>query len=284
MNDNTHLEWTTHIKSKHKWYEIDLKELMKYRDLVILFSKRDIKARYKQTILGPMWLIINPLITVLLYTFIFGNLAEMSTDETPALLFYMASNTLWAYFSICLTQTSTTFSANAAVFGKVYFPRLVNPLSTVLTALVDLLVQISMLAVFWIYYLVKGLQAPVTIWILLVPVLIFQVALLGLGCGIIISSMTTKYRDLNILVGFGVQIWQYVSPVVYSVAQIPESYRTIYYLNPIAPIITMWRYAIIGNGDCPLLMWGISWITTVIVLTIGVIKFTHIEKTFMDTV
>lgn len=284
MKEKVPQEWTTHIKAKTKWYEIDLLELLKYKDLINLFVMRNYKTRYKQTVLGPMWLVLNPLITVLLYTLVFGSLAGMSTDGSPQFLFYLASNALWSYFALCLQQTSTTFSANAAVFGKVYFPRLVTPISTVLTALLDLLIQVVMLVIIIGIYWVRGTKGLITPWILLIPILILQMALLGLGCGIIISALTTKYRDLGIVVGFGIQIWQYLSPVVYSASQIPEQYRTIYFLNPIAPIITIWRYAFLGTGTLPLGMWGISWIVTIIVLSIGVILFSHVEKTFMDTV
>lgn len=282
MVENT--AWTTHIKAKTKWYDINLKELFKYKDLIGLFVKRNYITRYKQTVLGPLWLILNPLITVLLHTFVFGNLAGMSTDGSPMFLFYLASNALWSYFALCLQQTSTTFSSNASVFGKVYFPRLVTPISVVLTGLLDLLIQVIMLIIMLVIYMVMGKNNIITGWILIIPVLVLQMALLGLGCGIIVSSLTTKYRDLSIVVGFGVQVWQYISPVVYSVSQIPERYRTIYYLNPVAPIVTIWRYAFLGSGELPLLMWGISWLETLVTLTIGIVLFSRIEKTFMDTV
>jgi lipopolysaccharide transport system permease protein len=239
---------------------------------------------YKQTILGPLWLILNPLITVILYTFVFGNIAGLSTDGSPQFAFYLASNSLWAYFSTCLSQTSTTFTDNAAVFGKVYFPRLVMPISTVLTGLLDLVIQVVILVVALVIYALSGNAITIGWNILLIPILVIQIALLGLGFGIIVSSLTTKYRDLVIVVKFGVQLWMYASPVVYSVSQIPDKYYNIYMLNPIAPVITIWRHAFLGTGVTPYFHWGISWITTIVVLTIGIILFSKVEKTFMDTV
>lgn len=277
-------EFTTHIKSRTGWFDINLKEILQYKDLVWLFAKRNIAVTYKQTILGPLWLVLNPLITVLLYTFVFGNIAGLSTDGSPQLAFYLASNGLWSYFATCLTQTSSTFTANAAIFGKVYFPRLVMPISTVITGTLNLVIQVIMLLVSMAVYAVRGVYFQVSAGILLVPALVIQVALLGLGCGIIISSLTTKYRDLMVVVTFGVQLWMYISPVVYSISQIPSKYYFIYMLNPIAPIITVWRYAFLGIGSLPYLYWGISWVTTLLLLAVGVVLFNKIEKTFMDTV
>lgn len=277
-------KFTTIIKSKNGWFDINIKELFQYKDLIFLFVKRNYTTRYKQTILGPLWLVLNPLLTVVLYTFVFGNIAGLSTDGSPQLAFYLASNALWSYFAACLSQTSTTFTANSAMFGKVYFPRLTMPLSTVLTAGLDLVIQVIMLIVVLAFYVVRGMPVEVGFSILLVPVLVIQIALLGLGCGIIISSLTTKYRDLAVLVTFGVQLWMYASPVVYSVSQIPEKFYSLYMLNPVAPIITMWRHAFLGTGTMPLSHWGISWFVTLVILGIGIILFSKIEKTFMDTV
>lgn len=277
-------KWTTHIKAKSGWFDIDFKELRQYHDLIFLFVKRNYSVRYKQTILGPLWLIFSPMITVLLYTLVFGNIAGMSTDGSPKMIFYLASNAIWTYFSTCLTQTSITFTANAAMFGKVYFPRLIMPISTVVTALLDLGVQVMMLLAAIIIYGLKGTPVHISSWALVIPVLILQMALLGLGCGIIISSLTTKYRDLALLVTFGVQLWMYASPVVYSVSQIPEQYRAVFMLNPITPIISVWRYAFLGVGDVPCSAWLLSWIVTACLLIIGIILFSKVEKTFMDTV
>lgn len=277
-------QYTTHIKSRNGWFDMDLKELWAYRDLIILFVKRNYSTRYKQTILGPAWLILNPLLTVALYSIVFGNIAGLSTDGAPQFAFYLCSNAMWSYFAKCITETSNTFTANAGVMGKVYFPRLVMPISAVITGLLDLLIQLGMLVVVVIYYAVVGTPINITGMICISPLLILQVALLGLGCGIIIAACTTKYRDLAVLVSFGVQLWMYASPVVYSTTMISESLRKIYMLNPMTPIISCWRYAVLGIGEFPAVYWGISWIITVIILVLGVILFSHIEKTFMDTV
>lgn len=276
--------YTTHIKAKTGWFDIDIKELFKYKDLIYLFFKRNYATRYKQTILGPLWLILNPLITVTLYAFVFGNLAGLSTDGIPQFVFYLCSNALWTFFSTSLTQTSSTFTANAAIMGKVYFPRLVMPISSVITGMLDLAIQLGMLVVIMIGYAIAGYHFNIGLTVLLAPVIILQAGILGLGCGIIIAALTTKYRDLVVLVGFGVQLWMYATPVVYTAGLIPEKYISIYMLNPMSPIMECWRSAVIGTGKFLWGYWGISWIITLIVLFIGVILFSKIEKTFMDTV
>lgn len=276
--------WTTHIKAKTGWFDINLRELYQYRDLVWLFFKRNYSTRYKQTVLGPMWLIFNPLITVSLYALIFGRLAGLSASGVPQFLFYLCSNALWAFFATCLTETSNTFTANAAIMGKVYFPRLVMPMSSVLTGVLDMLIQLAMLVLAIAGYCVVGYDFGINLSILLVPVLILQVGLLGLGCGIIIASLTTKYRDLVILVGFGVQLWMYATPVVYTTGIIPQKYLGLYMLNPMSSIIECFRSVILGIPTNAWQYWGISWIVTFVVLFIGVILFSKIEKTFMDTV
>ena len=276
--------YTTHIKSKTGWLDINLKELYHYRDLIYLFFKRNYVTRYKQTILGPLWLILNPLITVVLYAVVFGNLAGLSTDGCPQFAFYLCSNAIWTFFATCLTETSNTFTANAAIMGKVYFPRLVMPISAVITGMTDMLIQLGMLVVVMIGYSIKGVNFEVGISILAAPILILQTGMLGLGCGIIVAALTTKYRDMVVLVGFGVQLWMYVSPVVYSLNIIPEKYRDIYLLNPMATIIICWRNVILGTEMFSLGLWGISWIITAAILFIGVVLFNKIEKTFMDTI
>lgn len=277
-------QWTTHIKSNTGVFDFNLNEVRKYKDLIFLFAKRDYSTRYKQTILGPLWLVITPLVTVLLQSFVFGSIAGMATDGCPQLLFYMSSNAIWAYFALCFRQTSCTFTANAPIFGKIYFPRIIAPISTVLIGLLDLVIQLVLFAIMVVVYGVNGSILPIKGWILLAPILILQTAILGLGCGIIVSSMTTKYRDLVVLVGFGLQLWQYASPTVYSLSAIPEKWQTLYMINPLAPIITMWRYSVLGVGEMPLAMWGISWIETIVLFMIGLVLFNKVEKTFMDTV
>ena len=276
--------WTTEIKPKTGWFDINLKELFQYKDLISMFVKRDFKTLYKQTILGPLWIIINPLLTTIMYTIVFGNIANISTDGMPQIVFYMLGTTVWTYFSTCLTKTSATFTGNAAIFGKVYFPRLVTPISTVVSGLINFAVQFMMFLGFAIYYYVTGAPIHPNIYILITPLLLFQLACLSLGFGVIISSLTTKYRDLAVLVTFGVQLWMYATPVVYPASQIGGKLKTLMMLNPVSPIVESFRYAFLGSGSIPWNFLGISVITTLVVLFIGVVLFSRVEKTFMDTV
>lgn len=276
--------YTTHIKSKNGWFDIDLKELYRYRDLIWLFFKRNYSTKYKQTILGPMWLILSPIITVTLYSLVFGGLGKLSTDGIPHFVFYLCSNALWTFFATSLTQTSTTFTANAAIMGKVYFPRLVMPISSVLTGMLDMVIQLGILVVVMLGYAVSGYRFALGPTLLLAPLLILQTGMLGLGFGIIIASLTTKYRDLAVLVSFGVSLWMYATPVVYTAGLIPEKYLGLYMLNPMSPVMECWRHAVIGSGTFLWGYWGMSWVITLGVLFLGVVLFSHIEKTFMDTV
>lgn len=276
--------WTTIIKPKTGWFDINLKELVQYKDLIIMFVKRDFKTMYKQTILGPLWIIINPLLTTLMFTLVFGNIANISTDGMPQIVFYMLGTTVWTYFSSCLTKTSSTFTANAAIFGKVYFPRLVTPISTVISGLINFGVQFLMFLGFMAYFMIKGSPIEPNLWILITPLLLVQLAALALGFGIIISSMTTKYRDLAVLVTFGVQLWMYATPVVYPASQIGGKLKTLMMLNPVSPIVESFRYAFLGSGSIPWNYLGISVVTTLVVLFAGVVLFSRVEKTFMDTV
>ena len=276
--------WTTIIKPKTGWFDINLKELVQYKDLIAMFVKRDFKTMYKQTILGPLWIIINPLMTTLMYTIVFGNIANISTDGMPQIVFYMLGTTVWTYFSSCLTKTSSTFTGNAAIFGKVYFPRLVTPISTVISGLINFGVQFLMFLGFMAYFMIKGSPIEPNLWILITPLLLVQLAALALGFGIIISSMTTKYRDLAVLVTFGVQLWMYATPVVYPASQIGGKLKTLMMLNPVSPIVESFRYAFLGSGSIPWNYLGISVVTTLVVLFAGVVLFSRVEKTFMDTV
>ena len=276
--------WTTIIKPKTGWFDINLKELIQYKDLILMFVKRDFKTMYKQTILGPLWIIINPLLTTLMFTVVFGNIANISTDGMPQIVFYMLGTTVWTYFSSCLTKTSSTFTANAGIFGKVYFPRLVTPISTVISGLINFGVQFLMFLGFMAYFMIKGSPIEPNLWILITPLLLVQLAALALGFGIIISSMTTKYRDLAVLVTFGVQLWMYATPVVYPASQIGGKLKTLMMLNPVSPIVESFRYAFLGSGSIPWNYLGISVVTTLVVLFAGVVLFSRVEKTFMDTV
>lgn len=276
--------WTTIIKPKTKLLDLNLKELVQYKDLIIMFVKRDFKTMYKQTILGPLWIIINPVLTTVMFTIVFGGIANISTEGIPDFVFYMAGNTIWAYFSTCLTKTANTFINNAGVFGKVYFPRLVTPISTVISGLINFGVQFAMFILFVGYYAIIGNDVQPNMLILLTPILLLLIAMLSLGFGIIISSLTTKYRDLAVLVSFGVQLWMYATPIVYPISAITGKMKTLMLLNPVAPIIEAFRYAFLGCGSIPWMFLGISVITTLVVLFIGIILFNKVQKTFMDTI
>ena len=274
----------TVIKPKTGWFDIDIKELARYRDLIWMFVKRNFSVQYKQTILGPLWFVINPLLTTVMFTFVFGRVAGISTDGVPQFLFYMSGNTFWSYFATCLTSTSNTFTNNAGLFGKIYFPRLTVPVSTVIFSGISFLIQLGMLTCFTIYYAVSGADIAVHRELLLLPVWMVQIALLGLGVGIVISSLTTKYRDLTILVSFGVQLWMYVTPVVYPVSGLSGRMKGFLLLNPVAPIINNFRYALLGCGTMEWGYWYISLIVTGAILFLGTVIFNRVEKTFMDTV
>lgn len=276
-------EWTTVIKPKNRLLDLKLNELWKYRDLIIMFVKRDFKTMYKQTILGPLWIVINPILTTLMQVMVFGNIANISTDGMPQFLFYMAGNTMWLYFSGCLTKTSSTFTANAAVFGKVYFPRLVTPISIVISGLISFGVQFVIFLITVVYYTIDGIIHP-NIMVFFTPVLVCELALLGMGCGIIISALTTKYRDLAVLVTFGVQLWMYGSAIIFPVSSLPENWARLIMLNPVVPIVEAFRYAYTGHGTFSILYLGISGLVTLVILFIGIVIFNKVEKTFMDTV
>lgn len=278
-------QYYTHITSDHRWFELNLKEVWKYRDLIILFTKRNFVVRYKQTILGPAWLFINPIISSLIYTFIFGGIAGIGTEGVPQLLFYMSGNAIWTFFSSCVTRNATTFTSNANVFGKVYFPRLTTPISNMLTSGIEFGIQMLMVFVFLVYYLCIGAIHPNWLTWLLVPAVLLHLGMMGLGVGIIISSFTTKYRDLSILVGFGIQLWMYITPVVYPLSQAGDSiFKTLLLINPVTAPVEVFRYAFLGQGTIVpgALLW--SWVFTLVVIVFGIMVFNHVEKTFMDTV
>ena len=277
-------KWTTIIEPKRGLLDFRLGELWQYRDLILLFIKRDFVTKYKQTILGPLWFIIQPLLTTIMQTFVFGNIAGLPTDGVPQFLFYMAGNVPWMYFSLCLSATSNTFVGNASIFGKVYFPRLVTPIAAVCSSALNLLTQFVMFIVFFLYFVCIGANIHITWAAALTPLFVVQIALLGLGFGIIISSMTTKYRDLQVLVSFGISLWMYATPVIYAASTLSPKLYSLIMLNPMSPIVELMRYGWLGSGTVPLLYWGISWITTFVVLFIGVMLFNKVEKNFMDTV
>lgn len=278
-------KWTKIIKSQNGWFDIDLEELFRYKDLILLFVRRNYVTRYKQTVLGPLWLVISPLFTVLIYSVVFGEMAGLAPESIPTILFYLSGNIVWSYFSTCVVQTSTTFTGNAAILGKVYFPRLVMPISTVLTALIDFIIQYVLFIIILVSYWVRGMEVNISVYALLTPFLLIEIGLLGLGLGIIVSALTTKYRDLVILVNFGMQLWMYATPIVYDIDVIPEVYRNIFiYLNPVTAIVLAFREFYFGKNYVSGIAIGISWIITLGVLFVGVVFFSKVEKTFMDTV
>ena len=281
--------WDTIIRPRKGWLDIDIKGLIRYRDLILLMVKRNFTVLYKQTILGPAWVVIQPLLTTVVFTVIFGNIAGLPTDGMPKFLFYMAGNIVWQFFAQCLTVTSTTFVTNRNLFGKVYFPRLVMPISTAISQYITFGIQFAFMLVFLVYYLIAGKGVHPNLYVLFLPVILIQTAVLGTGLGIIISSLTTKYRDLTMAVGFFVSLWQYASPIAYDMFSRRSLYEKhlVYYfymLNPVTPIINMFRYAFLGTGEIDWLYYGISVLTTVLVAVIGVRMFSKVERTFMDTV
>lgn len=285
MADLTKQTYHIHISSKHRMLDLNLKEVWQYRDLIALFTKRTFALTYKQTILGPVWLFLNPFISSIIYAFVFGGIAGIGTDGVPSLLFYMSGNAIWIYFSGCLTKNASTFTANANVFGKVYFPRLTIPISNVFSAVIQFGIQILMVLVVLIYYVATGAVQPHWGAWLLIPLILVHLGLLGLGCGIIISSLTTKYRDLAILVTFGVQLWMYITPVVYPLSQLGDGWmKTVLMFNPVTAPVEMFRYALLGQGIIMPGYLAYSWVVTVIVGIVGIMIFNKVEKTFMDTV
>lgn len=281
----------TTITAEHHLLDLHLSETFQYRDLIFLFVKRDFTAYYKQTILGPLWAIIQPLLTTVVFTVIFGNLAKLTTADIPGefaipgFLFYMAGNICWSYISSTLQATSNTFLANRATMGKVYYPRLVSPIATALSNLIAFGIQLAMFfAILLICYVKGGTSIQVTPALALLPLLIIQMIIVSVGFGIIVSSVTTKYRDLAMLVSFGLQLWHYACPVAYGLQLVPEKWMCLYMLNPVSPIITTFRYAVFGFGYFDPGSYLISWAISLTVFIIGLILFSRIERTFMDTI
>ncbi len=278
--------WNIYIKPREGFFHLNLKETFQYRDLIMLFVKRSFKVSYKQTLLGPMWLFIRPLVTAVMYTFIFGQIVGISTDGTPQLLFYMVSNTAWTYFSSCISSSSSIFVSNSGLYGKIYFPRLVVPISSILINLVNYCTQLFFFLVVEILYcFMNGWRiyyGPVT---LLLPVTLLIFAFLGMGVGLIISSLTIRYRDLSIMVGFGISLWMYLSPVLYPLSQFPEKYHKLLLLNPAAPLIQMIRWSLLGGYERGILVYYIaSAVFSLVLFLFGVMLFNRTERTFMDVV
>lgn len=285
--------FATLIQSDHKAIDLHLKETYRYRDLILLFVKRNFIASYKQTILGPMWAIIQPLLTTIVFTIIFGNLARLTTADVqgaenlviPGFLFYMSGTICWSYFSATVSSTANTFLTNRGIMGKVYFPRLVSPIASTISKLISFGIQFAMFLGFWAYFLIKGgTDIHPSIYLLLLPLLLLQMMMLAMGVGIIVSALTTKYRDLAMLIGFGLQLWQYGTPVAYGLQLVPEKYLTLYLLNPMTPVITAFRFAFFGIGFFDIGYYAIGWGVTIILFVVGLLLFNKVERTFMDTI
>lgn len=285
MKETMDQKYHIHISSQHRWFDVNLKEVWRYRDLIIMFTKRNFQLTYKQTILGPIWVFLNPFITSVIFTFIFGGIAGIETDGIPHILFYLCSNAIWAFFANCVSKNASTFTSNAGIFGKVYFPRLAVPVSNMLSSIIQFLIQMTMVLGFLAFYCSKGAVSPNWFVWPLIPVILLHLGLMGLGFGIIISSLTTKYRDLSILVGFGVQLWMYATPIVYPISQLGKSrMKNLLMINPVTGPIELFRYALLGRGTVEWRYLVLSWSMTICVLIIGIALFNRIEKTFMDTV
>ena len=278
-------DWSLLIEPQRSLLDLRLRELWQYRDLVMLFVRRDFVAVYKQTVLGPLWYLIQPLLTTLTFTFIFGQIASLPTDGLPQFLFYMSGTVVWSYFAACLTKTSETFVQNAHLFGKVYFPRMAVPVSILISNLITFLIQFAMFLAFAMYFVLRGADVhPNWLWVALSPLLILMMAGLGLGFGVIISSLTTKYRDLRFLVQFGVQLLMYATPVIYPVSSIPERFQWAILANPMTPVVEAFRYAFLGAGTVNIYHLLYSFVFMLAVVFLGSVIFNRVEQTFMDTV
>lgn len=281
--------WDVVIRAEDKKTRFDWRGLKRSRDLIFLWVRRNFVSRYKQTVLGPAWAIIQPFFTTVVFSLVFGEIAGLGADGVPNFIFYLSGTVIWTLFANCLTQNSTTFIANAGIMGKVYFPRLVMPISTAISQYITFGIQFAFMLVFLLYFVIFGSGVHPNIYILFLPVLLIQTAALGTGLGVIISSLTTKYRDLSMAVGFFVTLWQYASPIAYDMFSRRSLYEKhlVYYfymLNPVTPIINMFRYAFLGTGEIDWLYYGISVATTVFVAALGVQMFSRVERTFMDTI
>ena len=277
----TEESWDLIIEPKRKLLDIPIREVIRYRDLIALFIKRDFVTQYKQTILGPLWYIVQPLVTTVMYTFVFGNLAQIGTDGVPYLLFYFAGTMLWTYFTACLNSAAGCFAANSGIFGKVYFPRLTVPISTTVGHMIKLGIQFVTLMIFYVYYIV--IKAPIqpSWWIAALPLLVIWVGTVG---GMIISALTTKYRDLNQLLGFGLSLAMYATPIVYPLSEAPQRFWWVFYINPMSAPIELFRIWFYGAGNVPSLMIIISIAETIVFMFLGLVLFNRNERTFVDVI
>ncbi len=281
-------KWTTIVRSSNNAFNMDLKGLKNCKDLIFLFVRRTFVAKYKQTVLGPAWAVIQPFFTTVVYSVFFGNIAGLGASGVPNFIFYLSGTIVWTLFANCLTETSHTFTANSGILGKVYFPRLVMPISTAISQFIGFFIQFAFMLCFMAYYLITDAGLEPNIYIAMFPLVLIQLAILGMGFGMIVSALTTKYRDLAMIVGFGVSLWSYCSPVAYDMFSREQLMSgiiyKIYMLNPVTPAINLFRYGFLGSGEVDWLFYGISWATPAAVAVIGALMFSKSEKTFMDTV
>jgi lipopolysaccharide transport system permease protein len=288
-NESAHDEYFGHehvtvIEPHGSLMDLKLRELWAYRDLIMLFVRRDFVAQYKQTILGPIWHFLQPFLITVIFTIVFGKIVQVSTDGAPPFLFYMAGTIIWSYFAGVLTNTSNTFIGHAHLFGKVYFPRLAVPVATLLSKLIAFSLQFFFFLAFLAYFAMRGASLSISIWVLMTPLLLLMMAMLGMGLGVIVSAVTTRYRDLAVVVGFGVQLFMYLSPVVYPVSILPEPYKNWMLLNPVAPILEAFRHAFLGTASPDFVHLSISAIVITVILLGGIVLFNRVERTFIDTV
>ncbi|MBO4704785.1 MAG: ABC transporter permease [Spirochaetaceae bacterium] len=277
-------KWDLIIQPKSKFLDLRIREIIRYRDLVFSFVKRDFTTTYKQTILGPLWFIVQPLVSTVMYTFIFGNLAEIGTDGIPYLLFYFAGTMLWTYFTGTLNSAAGVFSSNSGIFSKVYFPRLTVPISTTIGHIIKMGIQFACLMIFFIYYLITGADIHPTWWIAAFPLLIIWIGFLGCGIGMVISALTTKYRDLNHLLGFGLSLAMYATPIVYPLSEAPQDFLWVFYINPMSAPVELFRIWFYGAGYVPPVMIIGSLAFTAVVFFFGLILFNRNERTFVDVI
>ncbi len=277
-------ETCTHISARHNLFDLKLREVWQYRDLIALFTRRSFKVSYMQTILGPLWLFINPMLTSIVYLIVFGNIAKLGTDGIPQLLFYFSGNAVWSFYSSCVSANANAFTSYANLFGKVYFPRLTIPISNVLSAAIRFLIQMILVVILIAFYLIQGTFILHPVRLLLVPAILLWLGVMGMGCGIILSSLTTKYRDLSVLVSFGMSLWMYGTPVVYPLSTLTGKLRLLVTLNPVTTPVELFRYAVLGTGtlDLPCMVYYLLF--TAAVFLLGVVLFNRVERTFMDTV
>lgn len=275
-------QWDLVIEPNTKWVNLNLREIYRYRDLIYLLIKRDFTTVYKQTILGPLWYIVQPLVTTVMWGFVFGNLAKIPTDGIPQTLFYFSGTMLWGYFNVCIMTASETFAANSGLFGKIYFPRLVMPISKVFSNMISLVIQFATMCVIQANFLIHGIKVFPSFWALLFPLIILWLAAFGTGFGMIISSLTTKYRDLRQVLGFGMNLWMYATPIVYPLSRVPEQYKWAFYINPLTAPIELFRSVFFGAGSASPMLVVSSIATSALVVIVGLSLFTHNERTFID--